>query len=169
MCARGDFFRDGTVCHDCAHGLPVQAVLHGCYRGSRLATAPVVLASSVHRQAWRSLVSAYVFVSASLRDVLEGLGLAEDRVFVRHHLVPRLSVQQVPREPTVVYAGRLDEAKGLRLLMAAWDHYSSRSGDSGLRLVIAEVDPSSARWPPGRRLDHRSKWSGRSAAPAVPS
>ena len=34
-CASGDFFRHGAVCHDCAHGLPVPAVLHGCYRGSR--------------------------------------------------------------------------------------------------------------------------------------
>src|SRR6185437_9782112 len=53
-CANGTFFRDGAVCHDCAHGLSVQAVQHGCYRGSRTATAPVVLATSLHRRAWRS-------------------------------------------------------------------------------------------------------------------
>src|ERR1051326_4535626 len=42
-CASGDFFRDGAVCHDCAGRLPGRAVLHGCYRGSRAATAPVAL------------------------------------------------------------------------------------------------------------------------------
>ena len=64
-CANGTFFRRGAVCHDCAHGLPVPALLHGCYRGSYAATAPVALGMSLHRQAWRSLVSAYVFISAS--------------------------------------------------------------------------------------------------------
>jgi len=142
VCASGDFFRGGTTCHDCAHGLPVQAVLHGCYRGSRLATVPLVLATSAHRQAWASLVSAYLFVSASLRDQLAGLGLARDRVFVRHPLIPRRSVPQAAREPVVFYAGRLDEAKGLRLLMAGWDCYRSTSGgEPALRLTIAGGGP----------------------------
>jgi glycosyltransferase involved in cell wall biosynthesis len=140
-CASGDFFRHGAICHDCAHGLPIPAVLRGCYRGSRVATAPVALAASVHRPAWRSLVSAYVFISASQRDLLGGLGLTRDRVFVRHNLIPRRSVPEAGREPAVLYAGRLDEAKGLRLLMAGWDCYLGRSHDPGLRLVIAGAGP----------------------------
>ena len=140
-CASGNFFRDGAVCHDCAGSLPVPAVLHGCYRGSRVATAPVAIATSVHRQAWRSLVSAYVFISASQRDLLRGLGLAQDRTFVRHNLIPRRDERQVAREPTVVYAGRLDEAKGLRVLMAGWDAFRSRARGTGLRLVIAGTGP----------------------------
>src|SRR5260370_37734022 len=58
-CANGTFFRGGAVCHDCADGLPARAVLHGCYRGSRAATAPGALAMGVHLQAWRSPGSAY--------------------------------------------------------------------------------------------------------------
>ena len=140
-CASGDFFRNGSVCHDCADGLPVPAVRHGCYRGSRAATAPVALAMSAHRRAWRSLVSAYVLISAAQRDLLAGLSLASDRVFVRHNLIPRRNAPAVAREPSVVYAGRLDEAKGLRLLMAGWDCYRAAAGDTGLRLVIAGAGP----------------------------
>ena len=140
-CANGTFFRRGAVCHDCADGLPAQAVLHGCYRGSPAATAPVALAMSLHRQAWRSLVSAYVFISASQRDLLRGFDPAPDRVFVRYNLIPRRSRPQLARTPTVVYAGRLDEAKGARLLMAGWDHYRSKSGEPGLNLVIAGGGP----------------------------
>jgi glycosyltransferase involved in cell wall biosynthesis len=143
VCARGDFFRDGSICHDCASGSPVSALIHGCYRGSRVATAPVALAASVHRQAWRSLVSAYLFVSMSLRDQLAGLDLTQDRVFVKHHLIPRRDAAPAPaaREPTVFYAGRLDEAKGVRLLMTGWERYQSMSGNPGLRLVIAGAGP----------------------------
>jgi glycosyltransferase involved in cell wall biosynthesis len=136
-CASGDFFRNGNLCHDCAHNLPLPAVLHGCYKGSRIASAPAVLTIGAHRSAWRSLVSAYVFISASQRDLLAGLGFPQNRIFVRHNLIPRRSMPRLPREATVVYAGRLDEVKGVHLLMAAWDRYRSSSGDPGLRLVIA--------------------------------
>jgi glycosyltransferase involved in cell wall biosynthesis len=140
-CANGTFFRHGAVCHDCAQGLPVPAVLHGCYRGSRVATAPVALATGLHRQAWRSLVSAYIFISASQRDLLRDVDLPAGRVFVKHNLIPRRGRPQAARRPTVVYAGRLDEAKGVRLLMAGWDRYRGQSGEPGLNLVIAGGGP----------------------------
>lgn len=141
VCASGGFFRQGSVCHDCDHGLPWPALRHGCYRGSRAATAPVAVAVGVHRQAWKSLVAAYIFISASQRDLLSGLGLPMDRVFVRHNLIPRRSIQGAVREDTVVYVGRLDEAKGLRLLMVGWDRYTDRPGGRGLRLVIVGAGP----------------------------
>lgn len=97
-CAAGNYFRQGAVCHDCAQRLPIPAVLHGCYRGSRVATVPVALATGLHRQAWRSLVSAYVFVSASQRDLLDWLDLPKDRVFVRYNLIPRQSAPGRPRK-----------------------------------------------------------------------
>ena len=140
-CANGTFFRDGAVCHDCADGLPVRAVLHGCYRGSRAATAPVALAMGVHRQAWRSLVSAYIFISASQRGLLGAFGAAPDRSFVRYNLIPRRDRPRATRAPIVVYAGRLDEPKGVRLLMAGWDRYLDQPGEPGLKLAIAGGGP----------------------------
>jgi glycosyltransferase involved in cell wall biosynthesis len=140
-CANGMFFRDGTVCHDCTHGLPVRAVVHGCYRGSRAATVPVALAKGLHQQAWRSLVSAYIFISGSQRDLHRGVGLAPGRVFVRYNLIPRQSRPRMERTPTVVYAGRLHEAKGVRLLMAGWDRYRRTSSEPGLNLVIVGGGP----------------------------
>jgi glycosyltransferase involved in cell wall biosynthesis len=137
VCASGDLFRGGTVCHDCLHRLPVPGVVHGCYRGSRAATAPLLVANVAHRKGWGSLVSAYVFISAAQRDLHAGLRLPSDRVFVRHNMVPRRNAPLGPREPIVAYAGRLDEVKGVRLLMAAWDRYLGASPDPGLRLVIA--------------------------------
>jgi glycosyltransferase involved in cell wall biosynthesis len=137
MCASGNFVRQGAICHDCMHKLPVRGVVHGCYRGSRAATAPLVVATVAHRKAWRSLVAAYVFISAAQRDLHLGLDLPTRRVFVRHNMIPYRDIQPVPREPLVAYIGRLDEGKGARLLMAAWDRYLGSSGGPGLRLVIA--------------------------------
>jgi glycosyltransferase involved in cell wall biosynthesis len=141
VCASGTFFRDGAICHDCARGLPVPGVLHGCYRGSRAATAPLALAIGLHRQAWRSLISAYIFISASQRDLLQGFEFPPGRVFVRHNLIPQRDRPLIARTPTVLYAGRLDEAKGARLLMAGWDSYRQKSGEPGLTLGIAGGGP----------------------------
>jgi glycosyltransferase involved in cell wall biosynthesis len=140
-CAGGSYFRDGAVCHDCDRGLSARAVVHGCYRGSALATAPLALSATVHRRSWRSLVSAYIMISASERDLLGVLDFPADRVFVRYNLVPRLSMRQAERTQTVVYAGRLDEVKGVRLLMAGWDAYLAQSAQAPLRLVIAGGGP----------------------------
>jgi glycosyltransferase involved in cell wall biosynthesis len=164
-CATGDLFRDGKVCHACVGHLPIPAVRHGCYR-SPLATAPVALASALHARAWRTLPSAYVCISASQRAILEPLDLPRERVFVKANLVPRSIVPRsiappaavatnggagVP-QPFVVYAGRLAPAKGIRLLMRAWDAHTA-AREPGLQLVIAGSGPLDAEveaWAAGR-------------------
>ena len=135
-CASGGFFRDGKVCHECIDGPPTGAMRHGCYRGSRAATAPVALAAVAHRRAWQTMVSAYTCVSASQRELLGGV-LPSDRVFIRHNMIPQRSVREVTRRAEVVYAGRLDVAKGTPVLMAGWDRYLSEREHPRLRLVIA--------------------------------
>jgi glycosyltransferase involved in cell wall biosynthesis len=148
-CASRGFFRDGVVCHDCAGRPPVSSVRHGCYRDSRAATVPVAISMVAHQRAWRSLVSAYIMISASQRDLLRGFGLPGDRVFVKHNLITRRDRLQTAPEPMVVYAGRLDEIKGIRLLMAGWDRYREEAGEPGLRLAIAgagTLDDEVAAW-----------------------
>ena len=144
-CASGDFFRDGVVCHECASGPPAGALRHGCYRGSRAATAPVALATVAHRRAWRTMVAAYACISASQRDLLTGVGLPSERVFVRHNMIPaRPAADPVARRPQVLYAGRLDAAKGVPVLMAGWERYLAATASPGLGLVIAGSGPLEA-------------------------
>ena len=131
-CVSGDFFRHGAVCHDCAGGLPVPAVLHGCYRGlARRDRAGRTRHERAPERAWRSLVSAYIFISKSQRDLLAGLHLPADRVFVRDNLIPRQPVPAGAREPMVVYAGRLDEAKGAAAADGRLGRYLESSAGPG--------------------------------------
>lgn len=159
LCASGDFFREGKVCHDCADGVPLPALVHRCYRGSALATIPTVVAARAHRRAWRDLVSAYVFISASLRRLLAGMEFDPERAFVKANLVPdgeMMSVREPgrPRDNQVAYVGRLDQAKGIPLLLKAWDRYCIDAGNEGLRLVIAGAGPLEGevrRWAAARQ------------------
>ena len=136
-CASGTLFRDGQVCHDCLGGSSRPALTHGCYRGSPVTTAPVVFSAWLHRSAWRTMITAYLFISAAQRDVLAPVGLPADRSFVKHNFVPSPPPHaDVATEPQVAYVGRLDEAKGAPFLMRAWDAFRSRQPRSPLRLVV---------------------------------
>ncbi len=152
-CASGEFFRDGRVCHDCLGGSSLHAVEHGCYRGSRAATVPVVLGSWLHSSAWRTMVSAYMFISGAQRDLLSPLGLPEDRSFVKHNFVPPPPGDtDIATMPQIAYVGRLDEAKGAPFLMRAWDGFRARRPRSPLRLMIAgggEMAEAVTRWAAG--------------------
>ncbi|MDQ4142429.1 MAG: glycosyltransferase [Actinomycetota bacterium] len=141
VCASGTLFRDGSVCHDCVGTLPVSAVRHGCYGGGPAATLPVAAAVVVHGRAWRRLVSAYIFLSQAQRDVLAGAGLPPDRLFVKPNFVPRPTTAEAEPDDIVVYAGRLTEAKGLPLLMSAWEQYLKSVPEPRLRLVLAGGGP----------------------------
>jgi glycosyltransferase involved in cell wall biosynthesis len=180
LCASGDFFREGAPCHRCAAGSLAPALTHGCYRDSHAAVVPVVTGLAAHRERWRRLVSAYVFISQSQRRLMAGLDLPHDRVFVCHHGVP-VPPPGGPRERQIGYAGRLDEAKGVPLLLAAWDAFRASAPDSRLRLVIAGDGPLGShvrQWAQGRPdVDHLGALSrdearrvlARSLAAVVPS
>lgn len=140
ICSPGSLFRAGATCRDCVGRTPLPAIRHGCFQGSRLATVPLAVASVAHKHAWRSMVSAYVFISAAQRAEFASLELPTDRCFVKGNLVFPAAPKTVT-EALVVYIGRLNEAKGLPLLMSAWDRFGARTGQTELRLAIAGAGP----------------------------
>ena len=174
LCASGDFFRNGSICHDCADGGLLPGVQHGCYRGSRVATLPVAAGLAVNRELWRSLVSAYVFISAAQRDLMTALRLPPDRVFVKHNFVHEpLSGPAAERRHGAAYVGRLDEAKGTPLLMAAWDRFRRQHPESRLTLTVAgrgPLDSELAAWAAhDDRVDYRGLVSREEARTLVAS
>lgn len=145
LCPGGGFFRDGVPCHDCAPGHGAPALRHGCYRGSRAATLPIVAGNFLHRSAWQRLVSAYIFISASQRDLMSRLDLPDERVFVKHNFVVAAAGGPLPlREHLVTYVGRLDAAKGVPLLLEAWDTFRAGHPGSELRLAVVGGGPLDA-------------------------
>jgi glycosyltransferase involved in cell wall biosynthesis len=141
MCPTGELFRDGQPCSDCVQRVvPVDALLHRCYRNSAIATVPMVAGALIQRRVWRSAPSAYIFLSGAQQQLLQSLELPEERCFVKHNFVQPISASG-QRENLVVFIGRLDERKGVPLLLEAWDRYKDSHEDHTLRLAIVGSGP----------------------------
>ncbi|MFE0250822.1 glycosyltransferase [Streptomyces sp. NPDC059010] len=153
VCPPGTLQRDGRPCTECVGAAaPLPAVRHGCYRSSRLATVPLAVSLSVNRRRWWSGVERFLCISAAQRDVLVGAGMPAERLVVKHNFVPDPDDRRSDAGEHVLYLGRLAEAKGVRLLMAAWDEVAA-SGGVGVPLVIAGTGPLEAEvtaWAAGR-------------------
>jgi glycosyltransferase involved in cell wall biosynthesis len=153
ICVTGTLYRDGHICTDCAGRLPLPAVVHGCYRGSRLATLPLAVSLAANRRRWWSAVARFFCISLAQREQLIQAGMPGGRLTVKYNFVPNVSAvrEDGPMEH-VLYLGRLTAEKGVPVLMDAWDLIAQRGG-IGVPLVIAGDGPLRGeveRWAHGR-------------------
>ena len=136
-CLQGSHLRDQRPCFDCrGKALPWPAVMHGCYRDSRLQSVPMALALATHRSDQRR-VDRYIALSADVAESLERSGLTRPgQVVVRPNSVPDPGPASPPREG-FLFVGRLTVEKGIPLLLDAWRMAGQPSG----RLRIAGDGP----------------------------
>jgi glycosyltransferase involved in cell wall biosynthesis len=121
VCPSGTLYRDGRVCDDCVGQLPWPSVRHGCYRGSRPATVPLTVAMLANRRRWWHGVETFFCISAAQRRTLIAAGMPAERLVVKHNFVREPSTRRAGAGKYLLYLGRLNEEKGLPLLMSAWD------------------------------------------------
>jgi glycosyltransferase involved in cell wall biosynthesis len=154
-CVAGTCVRDGRVCEDCVGTrLKLAGVRHGCYHGSRTATAALTLALVVHRAAgtFDTAVSRYLALTEFGRSLLVRDGYPAARIEVKPNSVPDPGFRAAPDAAVrrVVFAGRLIDIKGVRTLLEAWRWVVpgmrlSIAGDGPLRPLVeasAAADPS---------------------------
>ncbi|WP_030559351.1 glycosyltransferase [Streptomyces aureocirculatus] len=153
VCPPGTLHRDGRECTECVGSrASLPAVRHGCYRNSRLATVPLAVSLSVNRRRWWSGVERFFCISAAQRDVLVRSGMPAERLAVKHNFVPDPGARREGAGEHLLFLGRLAEAKGVQLLMAAWDELAA-SGGVGVPLVFAGAGPLEGEvtaWAAGR-------------------
>ncbi|TGB15366.1 glycosyltransferase [Streptomyces sp. MZ04] len=141
VCPPGTLHRDGRACTECVGSkASLPAVRHGCYRDSRLATVPLAVSLTLNRRRWWSGVERFFCISAAQRDVLVRSGMPAELLAVKHNFVPDPGARRTGVGEHVLFLGRLAEAKGVRLLMAAWDEIAA-AGGVGVPLVLAGAGP----------------------------
>jgi glycosyltransferase involved in cell wall biosynthesis len=128
MCPAATFYRDGKVCEACTDDGLWSAVRHGCYRGSRSATATVALMLATHRLlgTWRDLIDAYIALTAFSRDKFIAAGLGANKIFVKPNFVDQDPGPRTAVGDYAVFTGRLSPEKGVMTLLRAWERLPVR-------------------------------------------
>jgi glycosyltransferase involved in cell wall biosynthesis len=147
VCPGATLLRQGRVCEAClGKRMAWRAVAHGCYRGSRAASAAVAALLTTHRalRTWQTKVDVYIALSEFARGKLASGGLPRQRIVVKPNFVhpdPGAAQREIPGQYGL-FVGRLSEEKGVPVMLAAWKRLAHKIplfilGDGPMRQGIA--------------------------------
>ena len=122
ICVNSLLFRDQHVCEDCLGSLPWRGVVHGCYRGSRSASAAVAGMVAVHRLTgtWQKRIATYIAVSESAREKFIAGGLQAEKIVVKPNFIYPAPAIGAGGGGYALYVGRLSPEKGIATMLEAW-------------------------------------------------
>jgi len=122
LCPAATFYRDGRVCEECATHSLWHSVEHGCYRGSRPATAAVAMMLATHRslRTWTRNIDTYIALTEFARQKFIRQGFPARKIQIKPNFVDPDPGQGAEKCSYALFVGRLSEEKGLRTLLAAW-------------------------------------------------
>jgi glycosyltransferase involved in cell wall biosynthesis len=125
FCAKGLFYRDNRVCEDCfGKRFPLPAIVHACYRDSRLQTFAVAAMQAYHQQqdTWQKQVDAFIALTEFGKEKLLQAGFPAEKVFVKPNFIYPDPGESIEKREGALFVGRLSREKGAETLLKAWEH-----------------------------------------------
>jgi glycosyltransferase involved in cell wall biosynthesis len=159
LCPNALFLRNNKPCESClGKSFPLPAIIHGCYRDSRVASAGVAAMVSFHRlmRTWTRGVDKYFVLTEFARDKFIQGGLAADKMVIKPNFVHPDTGPGDGSGDYVIFVGRLSSEKGIDTLLAAWQQLPSNT-----KLKIVGDGPMAGRVSQAMNDDPRIEWVGR--------
>lgn len=142
LCPGADFYRDGQVCEECLQKGLFRGVKYGCYRGSRVQTLICAFSIRIHRMLGTYGRLHYICLTDFNKEKLLTLNqIKPGKVFIKPNYMA-FDGEIVPtsqRENYFLYVGRLEEEKGVKVLLEAFrilQEQNAAKAKDGVRLVI---------------------------------
>lgn len=123
LCPAATLYRNGAVCEDCSASRSLwPALLHGCYRDSRLQTAVAATMLATHRRlrTWERLVDRYVVSTDFFARKFIASGLPAGKISVKPHFASGKRQAKHGNGEYALFVGRLAPEKGVLTLLKAW-------------------------------------------------
>ena len=165
LCPGSLFLRDGKVCTTClGKTIPTPGLIHKCYRGDRAASAVTVGMLATHKIArtYHRAVDLYVALTQFARQKFVEGGFPAHKIVTKPNFILSDHGAGTGAGGYALYVGRLDEGKGIEVLLPAWkkvtgNHELRILGDGLLAPLVREAAAS----------DTRINWLGRQPMEAV--
>lgn len=135
MCPNAAFFRNGCVCEDCIKiGLKC-SIKHKCYRNNRIQTIACVINLLVHRITGIYKNISYICLTDFNKEkLLMHKQITSNNIYVKPNFVESKTdiIPGEKRQNQIVFAGRLEQIKGIDILFEAW----KKMGMNSPKLIV---------------------------------
>ncbi len=141
ICPNALLFKNNEICEKCVNKLfAMDAVLHGCYRESKVQTFALALMNYIHkkRKTWNTKVDRYIALTKFAKNKIlnSSLGLDENQIIVKPNFVEDNGFEY-DKEDYFLFVGRLSIEKGIELLLKSFEK-------NGKKLLIIGGGPLEA-------------------------
>lgn len=126
-CANGVLYRKNHgICTICIKKtFPLFSVFYKCYSNSYLLSLGMQLMTSLHRcLGVLNRVDAYFVLTNFQINILRDIGINESKIFLKPNFMPNMTLKDNPKLYDFIYVGRLEEEKGVLLLLSTWKRYN---------------------------------------------
>ena len=149
ICPGALLMRNGKPCEDCIGNSMLPAIMHGCYRNSRVGTALVTAMVNANRMrgTYTHDIDRYICLTASGRQRFIRGGLPADRLIVKPNVLLDPPNVGLGEGGYALYVGRLSPEKGVQTLIKAWsgiDYPLKIVGDGALRTILEQQSRESS-------------------------
>ncbi len=141
VCPQVHCLRNGHTCTLCLHGNLLHSIRHRCVMNSFVASCLNTLATWYHRsKGLFGLIDAFVVTNSFMKKLMIKAGYRPERIYCIptftdiQRFAPGVSAES---PPYILYCGRLEDIKGVHVLIDAFAKLKEYVGDRAPHLVIA--------------------------------